>query len=313
MLKLIRLLLALVALLIIVAFAVANREAVTVTAGALCRRPAAVRDLPDRARRRGDPGGLAYMLSRHGHRVEHRWPRRRVADLEYQDRMRRERDEAAEAERARPGRHAASGGIALTPCCALLDAIDAVAAAPYPALIEALRQGFGPAASCRSGIIMPCRARARSHLAADAGLAGGRWPRASSSCISPPATRRSACRPSRVSICCSTAPTGTPEAVLDGTALTARRTAATSALAADYLARSDAARLLVVGAGAMAPHLAWAHAAVRLIRRIEIWNRTPARAAAVAAGLPAKGWRPAAAAPTSRRRSGPRTSSAAAR
>jgi uncharacterized integral membrane protein len=103
MLKLIRLLLALVALLIIVAFAVANREAVTVSFWPV---PYVV-DLPLFATFLIGLGvgvilgGLAYMLSRHGHRVEHRRLRRRVADLEYQDRMRRERDEAAEAERAR--------------------------------------------------------------------------------------------------------------------------------------------------------------------------------------------------------------------
>jgi ornithine cyclodeaminase len=39
----------------------------------------------------------------------------------------------------------------------------------------------------------------------------------------------------------------------------------------------------------MAPHLARAHAAMRPIRRIEIWNRTPARAVAVAAELAGEG------------------------
>jgi ornithine cyclodeaminase len=57
--------------------------------------------------------------------------------------------------------------------------------------------------------------------------------------------------------------TGQPRAVLDGAALTVRRTAAASALAASYLARRDVDRLLVVGTGKLAPHLARAHAAVR--------------------------------------------------
>ena len=49
--------------------------------------------------------------------------------------------------------------------------------------------------------------------------------------------------------------TGEPLAVMDGTALTAWRTACASALAASYLAREDAAHLVMIGAGALAPHL----------------------------------------------------------
>jgi ornithine cyclodeaminase len=43
--------------------------------------------------------------------------------------------------------------------------------------------------------------------------------------------------------------TGEPLAQIDGNEITARRTAAASALAASYLARDDGRRLLVVGAG----------------------------------------------------------------
>lgn len=79
--------------------------------------------------------------------------------------------------------------------------------------------------------------------------------------------------------------TGEPKALIDGQRLTQWRTATASALAADYLARPDASRLLVIGAGALAPFLARAHAAVRPIREIRIWNRTPANAEKVAAQL----------------------------
>ncbi|MCP3935890.1 MAG: ornithine cyclodeaminase family protein [Actinomycetia bacterium] len=71
-------------------------------------------------------------------------------------------------------------------------------------------------------------------------------------------------------------------AVLDGDELTARRTAAMSALAARYLARSDASRLLVVGTGQLAPNIAQAHASARPIESIEIWGRDGAKAEAVA-------------------------------
>lgn len=86
--------------------------------------------------------------------------------------------------------------------------------------------------------------------------------------------------------------TGQMKAALDGDALTARRTAAASALAADYLARPEATRLVVVGTGQLAVAVAQAHAAVRPYEAITIWGRTPEKAAAVAgqlaeAGLPA--------------------------
>lgn len=81
--------------------------------------------------------------------------------------------------------------------------------------------------------------------------------------------------------------TGRPLAVLDATSLTLRRTASASALAASYLAREDSQHLVLLGAGALSSHLAHAHAAVRPIRRITIWNRTRARAEALAAALAA--------------------------
>ena len=76
--------------------------------------------------------------------------------------------------------------------------------------------------------------------------------------------------------------TGMPRALLDGQALTVRRTAAASALAASYLARADAERLVMVGTGALAPHLIAAHAEVRPIREVAVWGRSAGKAEAVA-------------------------------
>lgn len=75
---------------------------------------------------------------------------------------------------------------------------------------------------------------------------------------------------------------GTPLACIDGSALTSRRTAAASALAARELARQDAASLLVVGTGKLAPMLIEAHAAVRPIHTVRIWGRNPDKAEALA-------------------------------
>jgi ornithine cyclodeaminase/alanine dehydrogenase-like protein (mu-crystallin family) len=69
--------------------------------------------------------------------------------------------------------------------------------------------------------------------------------------------------------------TGTPVAMMDGTELTRRRTAAASALAADYLARRDASTLTLIGAGALAPYFLHAHAGVRPISKVIIYARSP--------------------------------------
>jgi alanine dehydrogenase len=78
---------------------------------------------------------------------------------------------------------------------------------------------------------------------------------------------------------------GLPLAVLDGGILTRWRTAAASALAARYLAREDASKHLLIGAGALAPYLARAHASARPIKETFVWNRTPKRAASAVAEM----------------------------
>ena len=85
--------------------------------------------------------------------------------------------------------------------------------------------------------------------------------------------------------------TGETLAVLDGTRLTVWRTAAASALAARRLARTDARRLTLVGAGALAPFLARAHASVRALDQITVWNHRPEGARRLAAALAAEGFR----------------------
>jgi ornithine cyclodeaminase/alanine dehydrogenase-like protein (mu-crystallin family) len=72
--------------------------------------------------------------------------------------------------------------------------------------------------------------------------------------------------------------TGELLAVLDGGELTARRTAAASALAARYLAREDASTLLVVGTGRLSINLIEAHSRVRPIKDVLIWGRDKEKA-----------------------------------
>ena len=83
--------------------------------------------------------------------------------------------------------------------------------------------------------------------------------------------------------------TGQNLALIDGGELTARRTAAASALAADYLARKDASHLLVVATGRLALNIVEAYQAVRKLDQVTIWGRNTTKAEAVAQEVRAMG------------------------
>ncbi len=83
--------------------------------------------------------------------------------------------------------------------------------------------------------------------------------------------------------------TGEPLAVLDGARLTLWRTAAASALAGRHLVRKSARRMLMVGAGALAPFFIKAHASQHALDDIAIWNRSPDAANKLAGQLAAEG------------------------
>src|SRR4051812_27572007 len=80
-----------------------------------------------------------------------------------------------------------------------------------------------------------------------------------------------------------------PAAIVEGAALTALRTAAVSALATHHLARPDARRLVVFGAGAQAGAHVAAMRAVRPIEDVAIVGRDRGRARALVAALAADG------------------------
>ena len=75
--------------------------------------------------------------------------------------------------------------------------------------------------------------------------------------------------------------TGSIKAMIDAPALTAKRTAAASALACQLLSRENSKSLLVIGTGALAPQLIAAHASVRPIKTVYVWGRSLAKAKAV--------------------------------
>jgi alanine dehydrogenase len=79
--------------------------------------------------------------------------------------------------------------------------------------------------------------------------------------------------------------TGTPVATIDGVSLTYLRTAAVSALAAQYLAREDSTHLAIIGTGGLAPTLAAAHCSVRPITQVTVCGRRAERAEATACAI----------------------------
>ncbi len=78
------------------------------------------------------------------------------------------------------------------------------------------------------------------------------------------------------------ATTGEPLAIFDAKSLTNWRTAAASALAADFLALKQASSLLMIGTGALAPFLIDAHSSIRPIKNLLIYGRTKEKAMALA-------------------------------
>jgi ornithine cyclodeaminase/alanine dehydrogenase-like protein (mu-crystallin family) len=83
---------------------------------------------------------------------------------------------------------------------------------------------------------------------------------------------------------------GVPLAQIDGDQITARRTAAASALAGSFLARANARHLLLVGAGQVARLLPAAWRSVRPIEQVSVWARRPEAAQALARQLQGQGF-----------------------
>lgn len=74
---------------------------------------------------------------------------------------------------------------------------------------------------------------------------------------------------------------GGVKAMIDAPSLTAKRTAAASALASSFASRSDTASMLMIGTGTLSPELIQAHCAVRPIKLVKVWGRSIEKAQAV--------------------------------
>lgn len=166
----------------------------------------------------------------------------------------------------------------------IFDADRIARIASWPTVIAALRRGHeGAPATLGDMLIAPGERKMLVRSAWVPGVGAG----VKAVTIYPDNPRRSPPLPSvQGQVLLFDAETGSVDAVLDGAPITAWKTAGDSALGADLLARHDVAVLLMVGAGAMAEPLIRAHLTVRPgLREVQVWNRSAARAAALAARL----------------------------
>ncbi len=158
-----------------------------------------------------------------------------------------------------------------------------LAALDYPSLVEALRDAFA------AGAEAPVRASHAVTPEGDRLLLMPAWRRGADLGVKivtvfPRNPARGLASVSALYVLLDGS-TGHPVALLDGEALTLRRTGAASALASGFLSRTDSRVLLVVGTGKLAPHMAEAHCAARPIERVLVWGRRSDRAEALAIRL----------------------------
>lgn len=81
------------------------------------------------------------------------------------------------------------------------------------------------------------------------------------------------------------AETGIPQAILDGDVITARRTAAASAIATKHLVNEVPQRLAILGAGTQARSHYYALSSLYKFQQVKIWNHRPNKAQTLAAEL----------------------------
>jgi len=74
---------------------------------------------------------------------------------------------------------------------------------------------------------------------------------------------------------------GGVKAMIDAPSLTAKRTAAASALASSFMSNEGTASMLMIGTGTLSPELIRAHCSVRPIKLVKVWGRSREKALAV--------------------------------
>jgi ornithine cyclodeaminase len=166
-------------------------------------------------------------------------------------------------------------------------AAEVAEATPYPALVEALAHGLTPDLETPERAIH--QPAANGTLLTMPAWRRGRLIGVKVVTVYPDNAAGGALPSVQGLMLAFDAATGAPLAVLDGTELTNRRTAAVAALALRCFARRDSKTLLVIGAGALAQTLVVAHAALHAFERIAIWARDPGKTTKLCEALARQG------------------------
>lgn len=168
----------------------------------------------------------------------------------------------------------------------IVSAEDVARATPYPALIAAIEDAFAG----RLGVVAPPRVHLTVPMAAEPArilLLMPSWGSDGGSVVklvnAVPGNAARGLPAVQAQVLVTDPVTGAWAALLDGGELTARRTAAASALAARHLAVPDAAHMAMIGTGRLARPLIEAMASVRPIQHVSVWGRSAAKAQEVAA------------------------------
>ena len=169
----------------------------------------------------------------------------------------------------------------------IVEAAEVAARSPYPALLAALQEGLNDQLVVPERGVFELTGRGDSLLTMPAWRQGGVG---GVKIVTVHPRNPAAGLPSvQAQFFAFETATGRPLALLDGTTLTNRRTAAVSALATQLLARPDARRLLIIGAGALARALAAAHTAVHAYAGVSLFARDGAKARATVQALQEEG------------------------
>ena len=171
----------------------------------------------------------------------------------------------------------------------VLDAAETAAALPFPALVAALRAAFAAGtaeAPNRHAHALPGGAALLLKPAWDAAWLGTKVVTVH------PANAAAGLPAVHALYMLQDVATGRPAALLDGDELTARRTAAASALAASLLATAGASRMLLCGSGRVGQTLPHAmRCALPGLSHVDVWSPGGASAEALARDLEAAGLR----------------------